>query len=386
MRICLLTVTRIADDPRVRRQGDALSGTGHDVVGLGGAGARAASPVWRTVDVPVPRRTPRAKVSTAVRTQVARLHPALAEKVYWSFAEHRAMRAEAIRQRADVYHANDWRVLPVAAAAAAATGARYVYDSHEFAVEENAASRVWRLVFPHYVRAIEERHIDGAAFVSTVGDGIADLLHQTYGLPTRPLVIRNVPAYQPMPYREPGDRMVVLYHGMFNADRGLDALVASVARWNETFDLVLRGSGPPAVEAQLRRTAEAAGVTDRVTFEPPVPMTELVAAANRADIGIHPIPASNHQTRYALPNKLFEYLMAGLAVVVTDAPEMGRIVREHGCGTLIADPSPATIADAVNQLRREEVERFKHAALEAAATLNWEHEQTRLLSAYDALR
>jgi glycosyltransferase involved in cell wall biosynthesis len=382
VRICLLTQTRIADDPRVRRQGDALVAAGHDVVGVGLSGASSSSPDWPVLEVPGPSRTPHGKVTTGLRTQLARAGARAALRVYWSFSEHRVMLETARRVGADVYHANDWRVLPVAATCAAGTGGSYVYDSHEFAVEENVDQLLWRLVFPHYVREIEAYYIHGAAFVSTVGDGIADLLQEVYALRTRPLVVRNVPAYQETPYRPPGARMVVLYHGVYNPDRGLEDLVASVADWRDEFALVIRGYGAPAYEARLRDTAAGAGVGDRVVFEPPVPMTDLVPRANEADIGIHTIPVTNRQTRYCLPNKLFEYVMAGLAVCVTNAPEMARIVKEYECGVVIHDSSSAGIATAVNALTRDSVARFKRASLKAATSLNWDHEQERLQDAY----
>ena len=384
MRVCILSQTPIADDPRVRRQGDALHRAGHDVVALGVRGAHSGPPAWPVIELRGPSRTLQGKVLTSIRTQAARMPP-LADAVYWSFREHREMRAAAVDTKADVYHANDWRVLPVAAAAAAATGARYVYDSHEFAVEENIVSRAWRFTFPHYIRAIEARHIHEAGFVSTVGAEIASLMQDAYRLPERPVVIRNVPDRQAMPYRDPGDPMVVLYHGKFNADRGLVDLVRSVAGWRDGLRLVVRGWGTTDVESQIRRAVEDAGVGDRVTIEPPAPMSELVGLANLADIGVHPMPPSSRQTRFALPNKFFEYVMAGLAVCVTDAPEMARIVREYECGIVVTDARVEGIAAAVNSLTPERVAAFKRASLVAAEELCWDREQSRLLDAYAAL-
>ncbi|MBV8162028.1 MAG: hypothetical protein JO265_13990 [Acidimicrobiia bacterium] len=115
-------------------------------------------------------------------------------------------------------------------------------------------------------------------------------------------------------------------------------------------------------------------------------MTELVsAAAGTADVGIHPLPAVNRQTRYALPNKLFEYAMAGLAVCVSDAPEMRRVVEQHRLGVTFADAEPATIASAVNSLTSERIALFKQNALRAAKQLSWDVEKERLLEVYSSI-
>jgi glycosyltransferase involved in cell wall biosynthesis len=124
---------------------------------------------------------------------------------------------------------------------------------------------------------------------------------------------------------------------------------------------------------------------DRIEFAPPALMTELVTAASTADVGIHPLPVVNRQTRYALPNKLFEYVMAGLAVCVSGAPEMKRVVDEHRLGVTFPNAEPATIADALNSMTREAIASYKRRSLEAARELSWDAEQARLLELYERL-
>jgi glycosyltransferase involved in cell wall biosynthesis len=179
---------------------------------------------------------------------------------------------------------------------------------------------------------------------------------------------------------------VVLYQGLLNPDKGVDRLIQSVHGWRPEFRLVIRGSGAPRYEAHLRDLASHSPARERITFLPPVAMTELVsAAANTADVGIHPLPAVNRQTRYALPNKLFEYAMAGLAVCVSGAPEMRGVVEQYDLGVTFADAEPGTIARAVNSLTSASVASFKHNALRAAHTLSWDVEKHRLLEVYARL-
>ena len=114
-------------------------------------------------------------------------------------------------------------------------------------------------------------------------------------------------------------------------------------------------------------------------------MTEMVQNAATADVGIHPIPTTNPQARYCLPNKLFEYAMAGLAVCVSDVPEMRRVVDEYGFGITIGSTSADGIAAAVNSLDRDSITRFRSNALVAAEQLNWDQEQQKLFALFSEL-
>ncbi|HWW52536.1 MAG TPA: glycosyltransferase, partial [Acidimicrobiales bacterium] len=243
MRVCLLAVSVVADDPRVRRTGDALVAAGHDVVAVGLGGATSRPPGWPIATVDRPRG--RAAMGLlAARLLAVDAVPALAGRVYWSFTAHRQLLAQALAAGADVYHANDWDTLPVAVRAAQAAGALVVYDSHELAVEESDRT-AWRLLFPRYIRRLEGAHVGRAAAVITVADGIADALQEQYGLPVRPTVIRNTPPYVATPYRPPGAQISVLYQGLLNPDKGLDRLIRSVRFWRSEFRLVVRGFGAP---------------------------------------------------------------------------------------------------------------------------------------------
>ena len=380
MRICLLKVAPIADDPRVRKQGDALLSAGHDVWAVGTAGGRSEAPTWPVSTVAPPSRTLMAKISAALRLLVlGRIGPA-SRLLYWSFREHRDLLRAARARPADLYLASDWRVLPVALAAAADVGADVGYDSHELGVEEFLERRLWRLLFPPFVRSVERRSLPSVRFVTTVSEGIAGIIQTEYALPRRPVVVRNVPAYERAEFRPTGATIEVLYHGMFISNRGLEPLIESVVAWRPEFRLTLRGFGKPEYQRRLQRLVASSPASRRIALEPPVPMTELIRAACTADIGIHPLLVTSNQMRYTLPNKLFEYLMAGLAVCVTGIPEMAEIVERFGVGVTVPEPTAAGIAAAVNSLDRASIDACKQRALVAAKELCWEHEAEKLLA------
>lgn len=375
--VCLLSATRIEDDPRLCRQGDALADAGYEVVAIGLPGSSSPAPAWPIVHVAGQRRNTWGNLGIAIR-QV----PARGPLATWGFTSQawvRRFTSAAVAVGADLYVANDWRMLPSAAAAAAAGGVPYCFDSHELGPEEFAERAAWRLTFAHVADQVERRWAHRAAFVSTVSEGLAQAIQDRYDLPRKPLVIRSTPAYQP-----PDDHAVelplkVLYHGQFLPNRGLEALIDSVGSWRADRHLVLRGFGPPAYERSLRDRAAHLG--SRVVFDDPVPMKQLVAAARGADVGIHPLLDLSSQTRFSLPNKIFEYVMAGLAVVVSDLPELARLVRHYDLGITMAQVDPSAIAASVNGLDVVAIERFRANARRAAADLCWERERSIFLAA-----
>jgi glycosyltransferase involved in cell wall biosynthesis len=423
--ICVLALSAIADDPRVRRQAEAFHRAGWNVTAVGLPGARSAAPEWRILTAEeflMPRvkasdcgvtpavhpgrpflpkalrlvgrlayRLPRAllsgRVRYALRLLAVRARPAIAQGIYWSFSENIIDIYNSARQvTAAVWLANDWTMLPLAARLAREKGGIYCYDTHEFAAEEYGDDRSWRLWRRPMVCALEREFIGRAAVVSAVSAGIAERLGKLYQLPAASITIRNTPAFEPIAFHSTSpDCIRVLYHGIVTPGRGLEATIDSVAAWRPQFDLTIRGPGDGIYLAALRNRICERGLTDRITIAPPVPMTALVREAAAFDIGFFALPGSSRHNEFALPNKFFEYIMAGLALCLTDLPEMSRLVRQYGLGVTFRTVAPEAIATAINGLDPASIDHYKRNALAAARELSWERESERLLSAYNAL-
>jgi glycosyltransferase involved in cell wall biosynthesis len=423
--ICILALSAIADDPRVRRQAEAFHRAGWDVTAVGLPGARSGAPEWRILtgeDLPqppleavrcgatlsprlrawfwpkalrsvgrlayrLPRMIVRGRVRYALRLLAVRWRPELAQDIYWSFSEKiRCIYHCASQITAEVWLANDWTMLPLTTRLAREKGGVYCYDTHEFAAEEYGDNRKWRLWQRPMVCAIEREFINEAAVVSAVSAGIAERLGRLYRLPKAAIVIRNTPHFEPIPFRQTAPGQIrVLYHGIVTPGRGLEVTIDSVADWRPQFDLTIRGpGGSDYLDAMRRRIAER-GLSSRISLVPPVPMTELVREAAAYDIGFFALPGSSRHNEFALPNKFFEYVMAGLALCLTDLPEMARLVREYDLGVTFRSVDPQSIAGAINALEPASIDRYKRNALQAARELCWERESERLVNAYEAV-
>jgi glycosyltransferase involved in cell wall biosynthesis len=389
-RIGLVSVSAIPDDPRVRRQGDLFWARGWEVLGVGLGGARSYAPAWQCLmppsqtpgqALPAPSSLART-VRRLADTIGIHLRPQHAFASYWRVnRQYEQLYRRAREQRVDIWLANDWTALPIVGRLAAEQDVPYAYDTHELAIDEYAQSLRWRLIHRPLIAAVERKGIAGAAVASCVSQGIADRLHEFYGLPEKPLLIRNMPRYEAHPYRPCGETIEVLYHGVVYEGRGLEACIDSVALWRPEFRLTIRGPAPKEYLATLSRRIEAAGLGERVVLAPPVPMIDLVKEAARFDVGLFALPGHSKQNMHVLPNKFFEYTMAGLALCVSDLPEMTALLRQHDLGRLIPEVTPQAIAAAVNGFDRAMIEACKRRALEAAKVLNWEAEADRLFAA-----
>jgi glycosyltransferase involved in cell wall biosynthesis len=285
----------------------------------------------------------------------------------------------------DLVIANDYFTCDVALSLCRLSGAKLVVDCHEYAVEQSSHDPYWVRWKQPVVRAVEAFYLARADLVTTVCQGIADLLDADHRLRRPVLVIRSVPIGQPQPFRPTGERIRVLYHGGIWHVRQLHTAIESMRLWRPEFDLVLRGDGDPAYLAELRRLIARYGLADRVFIEPAVPFEQIIPAANKADIGYFSYANFSRQSEFVLPNKFFEYIMAGLALCVVDLPEMGRLTRHYGVGKLIPEHTPEAIAATINSFTAAEIDRCKKASIAAAGELNWEREKLRLLAAYNDL-
>jgi glycosyltransferase involved in cell wall biosynthesis len=264
-----------------------------------------------------------------------------------------------------------------ALAAKLLVGSRVVYDSHELWPDRNGRweRRPWLL-------ASEALFTRAADAVVTASPGYSCVMARRYRIPT-PAVVRNVPLAAAAPGREPSSPLAV-YVGAVIPGRGLEQAVDAVALVD---GLRLRIIGPGAADAvdALHRRARAAGAGDRVEIVPPVAAAAVVAALDGASVGLNLIEPICLSYQLTLPNKLFEYIAAGVPVLTSDVPVCARFVREHGVGEVVALGDPRRVAAALERL----LEPARAADLRARARslsreLTWEREQPRLAAVYAA--
>jgi glycosyltransferase involved in cell wall biosynthesis len=277
----------------------------------------------------------------------------------------------------DLYYANDLDTLLAGYLLARLHRARLIYDAHELYPDLFETGPDFYRFLLKKLEGYLTRRTDA---VVTVNDSIAEILQDRHRLGRKPTIVLNCSPFQPVSERFNASHppYKVLYQGLYLPGRNLEGLVLSM-RYVENAQLYLRGYG--ILEETLKRIVDQNGLHDKVVFLAPVPMSELVPKAVEFDIGIVPYPGNplNLNSYFCTPNKVFEYMMAGLALAVSDLPELKKIVDQYEVGITFDPDDPNDIARALAELTEESLQRMQANALAAAqGTFNFEHEAEKL--------
>lgn len=328
MRVALLTISPLAHDSRILRHAAALTKAGHDVRFIAEAPLPQQAMPFGCDVIGEQRNKWAHRAGLALRQAPATVLPASSHITYWASQKRWNARRALLRFRPDLVIANDWKALPIARAAARALGSKVIYDSHELAAAEFDSSRVWKLLAQTHAATIEGDNIHFADAVVTVSDPLAARLADAYRLEHAPLVVMNCPDTPAVPFRPTGPVIEFLYQGIVAPRRGLEMLIDSLPAWPDHCRLVIRG---PDVAGMTRRLMARPAASDRrLRFESSVAPEKTVAAASASDVGLFFMEAGAAQGAVVLPNKLFEYMLAGLAMLVSDLPGVRPFVRGGG--------------------------------------------------------
>ena len=285
----------------------------------------------------------------------------------------------------DAIHANDLDTLLPAWLITRLKGKQLVYDTHEYftgvpeLISRPAVRKVWRsiesFIFPRLKKVI------------TVNQSIAGLYQNDFGV--TPIVIRNLPSGNTSLIhgsREelnlPLNRFILIIQGNgINIDRGSEEAVEMMKYLEEALLLII-GSGDviPKLEERIRSNQ----LEDKVWLRPRMPYSELMKHTSVCDLGLSLDKNSNINYRFSLPNKLFDYIRAGIPVMVSDLPEVRKIVEEAGCGIISDSHDPQILARKVNELRAhpEILHKLKSGANKASNLYRWENDVEQIKSWY----
>ncbi|WP_160016645.1 glycosyltransferase family 4 protein [Pseudomonas sp. Irchel 3H9] len=298
--------------------------------------------------------------------------------------------ADGLQHKANVIVAHDLPMLAVARKLAEASDAHLVYDSHELYCEQEF-SRGQRSSWAQ----LERRHIHACERVITVNPSIARELQMRYEL-AEVAVIYNAERITEQGERSwylhdhfgiSRDQRVLLFQGGFSAGRNLLELVEAMALLQKSnVHLVLLGEGQ--LSGTLHRLIKRKGMISRVHIHPAVAQSCLLSVTASADAGIIPYQAICLNNYYCTPNKLFEFIAAGLPVLASDLPELRRLVdgNQIGCvGDLGTPKAMATMIEAFfNDDQR--LQRWREQLVEVRTELSWQREGERLKQIYRAFK
>ncbi|MFM1651930.1 glycosyltransferase family 4 protein [Brevibacillus sp. B_LB10_24] len=294
----------------------------------------------------------------------------------------------AWQEQADVYHFHDPELIPVGCLLKL-RGKLVVYDVHED-VPGQIMKKDW---IPRWLRAAVAK---GAAAAESIGACFFDgIIAATPAIAKRfpnrkTVVVQNFPiANELLDHRAQSYRQrqnAVAYVGVISLIRGVREVMEALALLPETSDvrLLLAGSfSPPELEAEFRQMPGWKRV-DYVGWQSREGVKELLAKVRAGLVTFHPVPNSIHSQ----PNKLFEYMSAGIPVIASDFPLWQEIIGERACGLLVNPHDPKAIAEKIEQIIQ-----FPEAAegmgtrgwMAVCEKYNWDVEAEKLRGFYENL-
>ena len=299
-----------------------------------------------------------------------------------------------LRTPADVYHVHDCTALPACYIAARLRRKPLIFHAHELPLSElDVPHRRWlRILLTPFLAHMLSRCAGGIG----ASPFYEKVLRVRYHL-TKVILLRNVAPFQRV---EKNDRLrlrlgldpsvrIALYQGNIQADRRLDIMVRAAAFLEENIVVVLMGTGIEPTISELKALIANEGLSDRVKILPPVPYEELLDWTSSADIGLTLIPQDGTlNMRTCLPNKLFEYLMAGLPVLTSPMEAVAPLVSSFDVGQTLLSLAPEDLSAAINAMVRDAagLARMHQNALNAAwSEFNWEKESLALIRLYQEI-
>ncbi|MBK7029991.1 MAG: glycosyltransferase [Bacteroidales bacterium] len=257
-----------------------------------------------------------------------------------------------------------------------------VYDSHEYFTQTPEV--IHRPFVMKFWKRIEKSIVPHLRDCITVNDSISDLFRKEYAVEFK--VVRNIPRKKTgvnLPDRTAlgltMDQKIVLLQGAgINIQRGAEETVEAMQYVNNAILLIIGGGDVLPV---LKEMALKLRLGDKVRFIPKLPPDQLMGYTANADLGLTLDKDTNINYSFSLPNKLFDYIHAGIPVLASPLPEIRKIIEKYNVGGFINHHDPKHIAERINEILadKEQYTTWKKNLPLAAEELNWENEKKVLL-------
>ncbi|NBB23588.1 glycosyltransferase [Porphyrobacter sp. SLTP] len=252
---------------------------------------------------------------------------------------------------ADVFFAHNFETLLPAAIAAENNGAALIFDCMEFYSDMGDGQRA---DVSRAIVEIEERYLPRCQLVIAASQELASSYTDAY--PIRlPLAAYNAsPTCLELPQRKGGGLNLYWRNSVLGfGQRGLEDVLAAMARLPSDVHLHLQGHLGQDGGAGLRQRIAELGITAKVSILPPHALGAAVLSAARFDIGLCLERKGPRNHELTVSNKMFDYHMAGLAVIASDLPGLATVIRTSEGGLLYEAGNIQALCVAVETLRTD---------------------------------
>lgn len=288
--------------------------------------------------------------------------------------------------KASIFVSNDLDTLLANFLASKIRTKKLVYDSHEFftevpeLIERKNVKKIWEYLERKILPTIQHSY--------TVSESIADIYSKKYKIEMK--VIRNLPSKKqeiiipPYPISIQS-KNTIIYQGVLNIGRGIETVIDAMKYLEDTTFLIV-GTGD--IDNELKKRVSDYKLENKILFTGKVALEYLPYYTNLAQLGISLEENRGLNYYYALPNKLFSYIQAGIPVLVADLPEMKKIVTNYKIGEIASSIDSEKLAFQIKEMlsNTDKQKKWQQQLISAANELCWEIEEKKLIDIYTNIK
>jgi glycosyltransferase involved in cell wall biosynthesis len=283
--------------------------------------------------------------------------------------------------KSDILLSNDLDTLAANTSVAFLKRKKLVYDSHELFTEvpELSGKKFKKIVW----EKLEKMCFGRISLAYTVCEPIADFYKNKYKIDFG--VIRNLPFRREPKLDYNSRENILIYQGALNKDRGIETIIKSMQFINNC-KLIIAGKGD--LEVQLKDLATNLDLDKKIKFTGNLDFETLYELTSKAKIGLSIEYGNSLNYKYALPNKIFDYIQAGVPILCSPLQEIVKIIEKYQVGVILENNNEVSLAKLINELicNEEYLTKLNNNCKIAAAELHWENEEKILLKMFNDLR
>ncbi len=270
-----------------------------------------------------------------------------------------------------------------------------ILDLHEYFPEEYTDNKTWVVLYKNFYLHLLKKYKNKLNQISliTVNESIAKLYQDNFNL-NNFIIIRNIPYYHDLSPKTKKEDLTKLVHvGGASKSRKLENMIIAFKHIKSNFNflldfyLVANDKDSKDYLQYLKKLAqnEINNPNIKINFLEPIKQSDLINILNEYDIGLSYMYPSNINNLYCLPNKLFEYIQARLAILASPNPEMAKLVKEYNLGFVSENYQPEELAKSLELFNNQNIMLFKENSNKVSKLLNFENESQIFLNLVNSL-
>lgn len=286
-----------------------------------------------------------------------------------------------------VIHSHDFLALPIGFILSRLLNTKFIFDAHELYHVLHGGNRLKEKIMKILIPKVD--------YLITVSDSIEEVYQREFNAKNT-IVLKNTPDFEKVTNKKnllrkelniPKEKKILLFQGYLVPDREIGNIVNLLPFLPNNYVLVLMGKIDKEYKQDLINLSQTLNVSDRLYIKKPVAYEEITNYTSGADLGIVIFENKNLNYYYCLPNKLFEYIVSKVPVIVSDFPDMRELVMKNQYGVTVKENEESEgIANRIVQLLEgQDYQVFLENLEKNSDGYRWEFEQKKLISIYNEL-